>query len=180
MSDDTTPPVKRGPGRPKGSKRGSELPAKAEKNLALAAASGDPKVITKTIAQLNQTPAPNNRNVSDAHMEVVLTRVGAGDPLPDVCRELGISAALVRKRCYDQPAWADRMAEARRLAADEKHERMLTVAMDATLPIADRRLIVEVLEKHAKVHHRAAYGDKVDVNHKQLVVQVTKDDLDLL
>lgn len=171
-------PAKRGPGRPKGSTK-QKLPAKAEKSLTLAAATGDPDVILKTIVQTNQTANVANRNISDAHMEIVLARVGAGDPLPDVCRELGISAALVRKRCYDQQAWGDRMAEARRLAADEKHERMLTVAMDATLPIADRRLIVEVLEKHAKVHN-SIYRDKVDVNHKQLIVQVTKDDLDLL
>lgn len=171
-------PTKRGRGRPKGSTK-PKLPVKAEKTIALAAATGDPDVITKTITQLNQTLAPNNRNISDAHMEVVLTRVGAGDALPDVCRELGISAALVRKRCYDVPRWAERMAEARHIAAHEKHERMLTVAMDTTLPVADRRLIVEVLEKHAKVHN-AMYRDKVDVNHKQLVVNVTKDDLDLL
>ena len=173
-------PPKRGPGRPKGSTK-PKLPAKAEKTLALAVATGDKDVIAKTIIQMNQTPCPNNRNVTDHHMEMVIARIGAGDPLPEICRELGISAALVRMRCYDQPTvWGDRMAEARRISADEKHERMLTVAMDASLPVADRRLIVEVLEKHAKVYNRAVYGDKVQVDHKQLVVNVTKDDLDLL
>lgn len=168
--------TKRGPGRPPKEK----LTDAERKSLALTAAKGKDAIST-VVADFNQTPAINNRNITDADMEIVITRVAAGETLKAVCDHLKISAALVRQRGYDQPTvWGDRLHEARRMNADQSFEAMIEVARDGSLEVPRARLIVEVLEKMAKVNNRAVYGDKVDVNHKQLIVQVTKDDLDLL
>ena len=184
MSDNTPPapppvPAKRGRGRPKGSTK-PVLTDTERKALALTAAKGKDAIST-VVADFNQTPAINNRNITDADMEIVISRVAAGETIKAVCTELKISAALVRQRAYDQPTvWGDRLHEARRMNADQSFEQMIEVARDGSLEVPRARLIVEVLEKIAKVNNRAVYGDKVDVNHKQLVVNVTKDDLDLL
>lgn len=173
-----TPP-KRPRGRPKGTTK-PKLTEAERKAVALAAANGRDAIST-VIAEFNHTPAPHNRTVSDAHMEIVLTRVAAGETIKAVCMDLGISAALVRQRAYDAPeAYGDRLHEARRMNADQSFEQMIEVARDPNIEVPRARLIVDVLEKMAKVNNRAVYGDKVDVNHKQLVVNVTKDDLDLL
>lgn len=172
--DTKEPKKKRGrPPKPK-------LTEAERRAVALASANGRDAIST-VIADFNQTPAPHNRRVTDAHMEIVISRVAAGETLKAVCEAMGISAALVRQRVCDYPdLYGEKLHQARRLNADQSFEQMIEVARDPNIEVPRARLIVEVLEKMAKVNNRAVYGDKVDVTSKQLVVNVTKDDLDLL
>ncbi|MFZ4165273.1 hypothetical protein [Brevundimonas sp. NPDC058933] len=160
----TKEPKKRGrPPKPK-------LTEAERKAVALASANGRDAIST-VIADFNQTPAPHNRNVTDAHMETVLARVAAGETVKGVCADLGISAALVRQRVYDAPeVYGERLHQARRLNADQSFEEMIEVARDPSLEVGRARLIVEVLEKMAKVNNRATYGDKVQVDQRQIVI----------
>ena len=162
-------------------KRGRGRPAKPKlteaerKALALASANGRDAIST-VVASFNQTPAPHNRTVTPEHMEVVLARIAAGETLKGVCTDLGISAALVRQRVYDESAiYGERMHQARRLNADQSFEEMIEVARDPNLEVPRARLIVEVLEKMAKVNNRATYGDKVQVDQRQIVINYDPD-----
>lgn len=140
---------------------------------------GDEKAIARAVENHQHTPAVFNRGVTDEHCEVVLVRVAAGATLRQVCEEMKISAALVRQRAYDNPAFGQRLREARRASADSQFEEMLEIARDPTLSVAERRLIVEVLEKMAKAHNRGLYGDKVQVDTRQVTINLTPDDRDL-
>ena len=174
MSDNTPPapppiPTKRGPGRPVGSTK-PVLTAAQKKAVALQSAKTKDAIST-IIADDNQTPAPFNRNVTDEHMETVIARVAAGETVKAVCLDLGISAALVRQRAYDMPAvWGERLHEARRMNADQSFDEMIRVAQDPNIEVPRARLIVDVLEKIAKVNNRAVYGDKVQVDQRQVVI----------
>ena len=179
INTDMETPPKRARGRPKGTTK-PKLTDAERKAVALASAQGRDAIST-VVADFNQTPAPHNRTVTDAHMEMVIARVAAGETVKAVCEALGISAALVRQRVCDYPdLYGERLHQARRLNADQSFEQMIEVARDTTIDVPRAKLITDILEKMAKVNNRAVYGDKVDVNHKQLVVNVTKDDLDLL
>ena len=136
-------------------------------------------IIEKTMAQQSQTPCRYNQNITDFMLEEILTRIAGGETLRAVALDLKVSAALVRKRGYDNEVWGARLREARRMSADQSFEEMLVVARDTSLPVADRRLIVEVLKDIAKVGNRAVYGDKIAIDHRAVIVNITDDDLGL-
>ena len=169
---------KRGPGRPKGTTK-PKLSAAERKSLALQSAKGA-EAISTIIADHNQTLAPSNRTITDQHLEIVLARVAAGETVKAVSEAMGISAALVRQRCYDQPElWGQRLHEARRMAADQSFDEMIRVAQDTSIEVPRARLIIDVLDKMAKVHNRAVYGDKVQIDQRKVVINLTQDVADI-
>lgn len=157
-----------------------KVPETVAKSLIVAQATGDPVKLSKAIGKAAQTPAPANMNITDEMMVLILDRVSSGELLRTVCKDFKVSAALVRKRARDHAHWGEELTEARIQMAEELYDRMLEVAQDTTIDVPRARLIVDVLKDHAKVNNRGKFGDKVTVDHKQLVVNVTKDDLDLL
>lgn len=174
--DDHAPPKPR-KAKPKNNAGLKMLPEAERKRQALQSVKTlNADTVSTVVAAFNQTPAPSNRNVTDEHMETVLARVAAGQTVKAVCTELQISAALVRQRAYDHPEiWGVRLREARALGADQAFDEMLEVARDTSLETARARLIADVLEKHAKVHNRATYGDKVQVDQRQIVINYDPD-----
>lgn len=177
MSDDT-PPIKRGRGRPKGYRKPT-FPVERADSLALAAATGDPRVIEKTEWMAEIAPTWGKQIIRAEDLEILLTKIAGGQPLREACIDLDLEAVLVRKRGYDDREFGERLALARRISADHHFDRMLVVASDSTLPIGDRRLIVETLEKIAKVHNRTVYGDKVQHDVRQVTINLSNDDMGL-
>lgn len=169
--DNHNAPKKRGP-KPK-----PALPDKHRKAVTKAVASGDPMAIERAMAQANQTPCLYNQKITDAHLEAVLTRLAGGESLRSICESLGISAALVRKRAYDDPHdFGEAMSAANRIAADQSFDQQLVVAYDMTIPAPDKKIIIDVLDRRAKAHNRAAYGDKIAVGIRSEVNIILNDD----
>lgn len=166
----TDTPPKRGRGRP----RKDALDEATKKDVTVrAAAADDLAAVAAEFGRKNHAPCIYNRNISDEQHLAILTRVAMGDRLVDICHELGLSTALVRKKWYDSEEWGARAREARMIAADQKFDEMLDVARDPTLDTARANLIVNTLEKIAKAHNRGAYGDKVQ--HDVRSVNITLD-----
>ena len=128
-------PQKRGRGRPAGYRKPT-VPAEQANSIALAAATGDARIIEKTIAMSEMAPTWGNQVIRAEDLEAVLSRVAGGQPLREACLDLGLEAVLVRKRAYDDQDFGDRLALARRMAADHHFEGMMHVATDLTLPVA--------------------------------------------
>lgn len=172
MTDPTLPSKTR-------AKRRKPLSAKHQDAIAIAVASGDPKAVNTALAKANHTPSLYNQKISDGQLEVILTRLAAGEYLVPICEDLGISAALVRKRQADHPAFGDRVREAQRIAADYAFDQQLAVAFDMTIEAPHKKIIIDVLDRRAKVHNRALYGDKVAVDVRAVVIKLDDDDMGL-
>lgn len=165
--------------KPRGRPPTPKLSDTERKSIALASAKGA-KAISTVVADHNQSLAPSNRTVTDEHMEMVLARVAAGETVKAICETMGISAALVRQRAYDMPdLWGQRLHEARRMAADQSFDEMIRVAQDTSIEVPRARLIIDVLDKMAKVHNRAVYGDKVQIDQRKVVINLTQDVADI-
>lgn len=141
-----------------------------------AVANGDRRAIEKAMAQANNTPALFNQKVTDAHLEVVLVRISSGDSLKNICEDLQISAALVRRRACDDLDFGRAFSMAKMIAADHSFDQQLEVAYDMTIPAADKKIIIDVLDRRAKVGNRSVYGDKVQVEHQNVIIQLSNDD----
>ncbi|MFC5647468.1 hypothetical protein [Kitasatospora cinereorecta] len=149
-----------------------------QKKLILAA--DDPAKIANILAQNAKTPAPHNRNITDEMMVVIIARVAAGNTLTAVCRELEVSADLVRKRGRDHPEkWGRELEEAEIQMAHAMYERRLDIVFDMSIDTARAKLISETLRDQAVVSNRRKYGDKVQVE-TQRINYIMPADLDAL
>lgn len=72
------------------------------------------------------------------------------------------------------------MRKAREIAAEGDQDMMFEVAQMYKVPIADRKLLIEVLDKRMKANNRARFGDKVQVDQRQVIINLPADVDDVL
>lgn len=155
-----------------------KLTAKQQKAIDIALSTGS---MTKFIKEFRNNKAAHNRNFNSAVTKHgALTLIAMGYTTKEAADMLGVSASLIRSQCIHDKEFGELMVEARMQGADADFDQMKEIAYDTSLPVADRRLIIEVLEKRTKINHRARFGDKVQVDHKQVVINLDKDDLSLV
>lgn len=149
--------------------------------IAVAVASGNSAQIVKAMAQANNTPALYNQKITDAHCEVIISRIAAGDALKTICEDLGISAALVRRRaCDDRDGFGAALSMAKRISAEHSFDRELEIAFDMTIEASHKRIIIDVLQRRSKVLDREVFGDKVNLGVIVPVqINLTPDDRNL-
>ncbi len=156
------------------------LPQRTKTAVINATAKPDRKAIIAELIASQSTPALNNRSFKPEMTEYMLASVARGNTVKDVCEELGIDNGLVNARSYDDPDFGAKMRRAREIGTLAQFDHMLSVAMDFSIPVADRRLIIEVLEKTAKAFNRNQFGDKplVSLNSPNVTFNVTPTDFD--
>ena len=160
-----------------GSKAKEPLAQKHKDALAIAVANGDPKVIAKAVAQANNTPALYNQKLTDAHLEIIINRIAAGDLMSNICLDLGVSAALVRRRaCDDREGFGAALHYAKILSAEHSFDRQLEIAFDMTMEAAHKKIIIDVLDRRAKVLDRSTYTETVKHQVEQVTINLTKED----
>lgn len=134
------------------------------KRLAQAAHKEEVGKLIGQIARKNLTPAVHNRKVTEAHLEVILTLIAAGDTLSNVCEALEISSGAVSQRAIDDPDFGRRLAAARELGAGSLFESMMKIAWNDDEPVERSKLKISTLDRIASAYNRMlSVRQQVDV-----------------
>jgi hypothetical protein len=128
----------------------------------------------------NLTPALHNRKMTDEHIEIILTRVSAGDTVKSICKSLGLSSGVLYSRCHNDPVLAQRLNIAQTIASHTLVDSMLEVVDDEDISVDRARLKIDAIKWIAARRNRNEYGDKVQHDVKQLTITLNQDQIDLI
>lgn len=159
---------------------GREL-SRRQKNIAVTA-SGKARgaQILKSLSERYATHGKSNQQFKPEMTEFVLQEVTRGRDVWDIARELEINNGLINQRAYDDPEFHDRLLRAKEHGAYARFDYLMAVAMDFSLPVQDRKLIMKAIELMCKFYNRNFFGDEIKVSSSNsLSVSLSMGDLAL-
>lgn len=113
------------------------------------------------------------RRFTDTMVATVLLKVATGMSVKQCAEEFGISPATIYQRRYDDPeGFGNALEEAYRARTHVLKDTVIEVAYDKTLSASDKKVIIEALQWTAKVDNRGRYGDKLQVDQRQVVINI--------
>ena len=104
--------------------------------------------------------------INEKQREQVLRALADGDSLREACRQADIKhpTEVLRLRDSDHD-FALHYARAREDGYIERADSLLSVARDASIPAADKRIITDTMKWELSKMLPKMYGDKLDLTH---------------
>ncbi len=118
--------------------------------------------------------------ITDEELESALLRLSAGDNMTSVTAELGVCRSALQWKAHSDPDFRDRLRLALEMGAYAAAENTFSIARGepgfSTGSIERDKLLVDVSWRWAKTVGNRIFGDKLAVDHRQIVMKFTSDD----